>query len=48
MLIQYRVKNVYGMDRAYVVDDAVAGRKTIDVDDIRNLTALGCIFEQVI
>lgn len=56
MIIQFYVKNVYGVNNMYIVDDRQArlvqtltGKKTISQSDIEALTALaGCAWVQVL
>jgi hypothetical protein len=55
MIIQFYVKNVYGVNNMYILDDRQAklvqtltGRKTINQSDIEALTELaGCAWVQV-
>ena len=55
MIIQYYVKQVYGVNKMYITDDRQAkliqtltNKKTIDQNDIEALTELtGCAWVQV-
>lgn len=55
MIIQYYVKNVYGVNHLYILDERQAylvrqltGKRTIDQRDIEALTELtGCAWVQV-
>ncbi len=53
--IEYRIKQVYGKDTMYIVDELfqknvekLTGRKTMTDSDKRTLEALGIVFKQVI
>ena len=55
MIIKFYRKNVYGNDRIYILDEAIAsilrmltGRKSYDVQDIKLLQKLGLTTEEVI
>ena len=51
MVIEYYKKNVYGIEKYYILDKNIAkivseltGKKTIDIRDINNLISLGLEF----
>ena len=53
--IQYYTKNVYGLERIYILDPETAvniqvltKQKTIDLEHIKSLEILGFEFEQVL
>jgi hypothetical protein len=52
-LIQVQVKNVYGTDRIYPVNDTakkvvdLLGRKTFHKEDVKKLKAIGFVIEEV-
>jgi GrpB-like predicted nucleotidyltransferase (UPF0157 family) len=51
MKIKVEVKNIYGVEKIYIVSEhlkavsGLTGKKTIDINDIKNLQSLGFEFE---
>lgn len=55
MQIEYYIKNVYGCENMYILNDNIANsvteltnKKTISCRDIINLEKLGCTFKEVL